>query len=55
MAAKITIGQKYGLPPFVEDRDNDTWYHEMKLWQLVTDLSKEKQGLVLFLSLAEKG
>ena len=54
MATKVTIGQKYGLPPFVEDRDYDTWYHEMKLWQLVTDLPKEKQGPVLFLSLTEK-
>ena len=52
--ASVTIGQKYGLPPFSEDADFEHWLYELKLWRNVTDLSKEKQGPVLFLSLNGK-
>ena len=52
--ASVTIGQKYGLPPFSEDADFEHWLYELELWRLVTDLSKEKQGPVLFLSLNGK-
>ena len=49
--ASVTIGQKYGLPPFSEDVDFEHWLYELELWRLVTDLSEE---LVLFLSLNGK-
>ena len=52
--ASVTIGQKYGLPPFSEDADFKQWLYELELWRLVTDLSKEKQGPALFLSLNGK-
>ena len=54
MAAVVSIGQKYGLPPFSEDGDFEHWLHEIEMWQLVTDLAKEKQGPVLYLSLSPK-
>ena len=50
----VTIGQKYGLPPFSEEIDFDHWLHEMEMWKLVTDLAKSKQGPVLYLSLSSK-
>ena len=50
----ISIATKYGLPPFKEERDFEQWKHELEIWQMVTDLAKEKQGPVLFLSLSEK-
>ena len=52
--ASVTISQKYGLPPFSEDSDFEHWLYELELWRLVTELSKEKQGPVLFLSLNGK-
>ena len=54
MAAVVSIGQKYGLPPFSEDGDFEHWLHEIEMWQLVTDLAKAKQGPVLYLSLPPK-
>ena len=54
MAVTVTIGQKYGLPQFSEDSDFDHWTHEVEMWQLITDLPKEKHGLVLYLSLNQK-
>ena len=50
----VTLAQKYGMIPFKEDRDFDSWKREIDLWRLVTDLPKEKQGSVLYLSLPEK-
>ena len=50
----ISIGQKYGLPPFDEEGDFEHYIHELEMWQLVTDLSKAKQGPVLYLSLSPK-
>ena len=38
--ASVTIGQKYGLPPFSEDADFEHWLYELELWRLVTDLSQ---------------
>ena len=54
MAAVVSIGQKYGLPPFSEDGDFEHWSHEIEMWKLVTDLAKAKQGPVLYLSLPPK-
>jgi len=50
----VTIGQKYGLPPFKEDCDLDNWIYELELWKLVTDLPQAKMGPVVYLSLSEK-
>ena len=50
----VSIAQKYGLPPFVEDQDFDTWMHEIDLWTLVTDVKKEKQAACVYLSLSAK-
>ena len=52
--ATVTLAQKYGLVPFNEDRDFDSWKREVTLWQSITELAKNKQGPVLFLSLPEK-
>eukprot|EP00111_Clytia_hemisphaerica_P015522 TCONS_00045814-protein len=54
MAGVVSIGQKYGLPPFSEDGDFEHWLHEIEMWQLVTDLAKTKQGPMLYLSLSPK-
>ena len=37
-----------------EDADFEHRLYELELWRLVTDLPKEKQGAVLFLSLNGK-
>ena len=50
----VTIGQKYGLPPFSEEADFEHWLHEIEMWQVVTELNKSKQGPVLYLSLNAK-
>ena len=52
--ATVSIGQKYGLPPFSEDADFDQWCFEVDMWKLVTDLKPEKQGPMVFLSLSPK-
>ena len=52
--ATVSIGQKYGLPPFSEDADFDQWCFEVEMWKLVTDLKLEKQGPMVFLSLSPK-
>ena len=52
--ATITIGQKYGMPPFSTEKDYDIWENEIKVWQLATDVPKERQAPILFLSLDEK-
>ena len=52
--AAVSIGQKYGLPPFSEEHDFDHWLHEIEMWQLVTELSQDKRGPVLYLSLPPK-
>ena len=54
MTAAVSIRQKYGLLPFSEDLDFEHWIHEIEMRQLVTDLNKEKQGPVLYLSLSPK-
>ena len=50
----VTIGQKYGMPPFSENKDYEIWENELKIWQLATDVPKERQAAILFLSLDEK-
>ena len=52
--ATMTIAQKYGLPVFDEEGDFDGWIRDMELWEVVTDLTKAKQGSVVFLSLNAK-
>ena len=52
--ATVSIGQKYGLPPFSEDADFDQWCFEVDMWKLVTELKPEKQGPMVFLSLSPK-
>ena len=52
--ATVSVGQKYGLPPFSEDADFDRWCFEVDMWKLVTDLKPEKQGPMVFLSLSPK-
>ena len=52
--ATVSIGQKYGLPPFSKDVDFDQWCFEVDMWKLVTELKPEKQGPVVFLSLSPK-
>ena len=52
--ATVSIGQKYGLPPFSEDADFDQWCFEADMWKLATDLKPEKQGPMVFLSLSPK-
>ena len=46
--ATVSIGQKYGLPPFSEDADFDQWCFEVDMWKLVKDLKPEKQGPMVF-------
>ena len=50
----VTLAQKYGMIPFKEDRDFDSWKREIDVWRVVTELPKAKQGAVLYLSLPEK-
>ena len=52
--ATVSVAQKYGIPPFTEDGDYDQWLFEIEMWKEVTDLAKQKQGPVLFLSLNQK-
>ena len=53
-AATITIGQKYGMPPFSENKDYDIWHNEIKVWQLATDVPKARLAAILYLSLDDK-
>ena len=53
-SAIITIGQKYGLPPFSEEVDFDNWIKEVEMWKVVTDLAPAKHGPMVYLSLSEK-
>ena len=41
----VTIGQKYGLPLFSEEKDFDNWLYEIEMWKLVTDLPAVKHGI----------
>ena len=50
----VTIGQKYGMPPFSEEKDFDIWENEIKIWKLATDVPRERQAAILFLSLEAK-
>ena len=52
--ATVSIGQKYGLPPFSEDANFDQWCFEVDVWKLVAELKPEKQGPMVFLSLSPK-
>ena len=53
-AATVTIATKYGLPQFKEGDEYEQWANEKDIWKMVTELSPEKQGAVIFLSLNEK-
>ena len=50
----VSIGQKYGMPPFTAEKDYDIWENEIKVWKLATDVAEERQAAILFLSLDEK-
>ena len=51
----MAIARSYKNPPELnEEKKYETWKNELKLWQLVTDLDKTKQGPVVALSLEGK-
>ena len=50
MSSKVKID-----PPALNDGDDyDEWAREVKIWQLVTDIAKAKQGALVYLSLQGK-
>ena len=45
----------YKVPPKLgEDTPYETWKNEVNMWQLITDLDKNKQALAIGLSLSGK-
>ena len=42
------------MPPFTAQKDYDIWENEIKVWQLATDVTPERQAAILYLSLDEK-
>ena len=52
--ATVSLAQKYGLPPFSEDQDFESWCHEIDMWSFVTEVKKEKQACTVYLSLPKK-
>ena len=47
--------RKLFVPPILSCiNEFEEWLHETEIWQCLTDLDKEKQGPVIYLSLDEK-
>ena len=47
--------RKLFVPPILSCIDEfEEWLHETDIWQCLTDLNKDKQGPVIYLSLDEK-
>ena len=49
------VSKKPSSPPVLEEIEEiEEWLRELEIWQRVTDLEKKKQGLVVYLSSADK-
>ena len=48
-------GRRSKEPPKLDDGDDyDEWAREIDIWRIVTDVSEEKQGAAIYLSLEGK-
>ena len=49
------VSKKPSSPPVLEEIEEiEEWLRELEIWQRVTDLEKNKQGLLVYLSSADK-